>query len=43
MGVGLVAPHPRPGSRGCTIAFVHPKAALGVLVELVEDPSLGPA
>ena len=42
-GVRVVDDHPRPGSRGCTIAFVHPKAALGVLVELVEDPSLGPA
>jgi methylmalonyl-CoA/ethylmalonyl-CoA epimerase len=41
-GVRVVDDHPRPGSRGCTIAFVHPKSALGVLVELVEDPSLGP-
>jgi methylmalonyl-CoA/ethylmalonyl-CoA epimerase len=39
-GVRLVDDHPRPGSRGCTIAFVHPKAAMGVLVELVEDPTL---
>ena len=28
---------PRPGSRGTTVAFVHPKGALGVLVELVEE------
>ena len=39
-GVRLVDDHPRRGSRGCTIGFVHPKAAMGVLVELVEDPSL---
>jgi methylmalonyl-CoA/ethylmalonyl-CoA epimerase len=32
--------HPRPGSRGCMVAFLHPKGAMGVLVELVEDPSL---
>jgi methylmalonyl-CoA/ethylmalonyl-CoA epimerase len=40
LGVQLVDDHPRPGSRGCTVAFVHPKAAMGVLVELVEDPAL---
>jgi methylmalonyl-CoA/ethylmalonyl-CoA epimerase len=28
---------PRPGSRGTTVAFVHPKGALGTLVELVEE------
>lgn len=39
-GVRLVEDHPRPGSRGCTVAFIHPKAAMGVLVELVEDPTL---
>lgn len=37
-GARLVDDHPRPGSRGCTVAFLHPKSALGVLVELVEDP-----
>lgn len=37
-GVRLVDDHPRPGSRGCTVAFVHPAGALGVLVELVGDP-----
>lgn len=37
-GVQLVDDHPRRGSRGCTIAFVHPRGAMGVLVELVEDP-----
>lgn len=40
LGVRIVEDHPRPGSRGCTVAFIHPKAAMGVLVELVEDPSL---
>ncbi|CAN5822718.1 methylmalonyl-CoA epimerase [soil metagenome] len=39
-GIRLVDDHPRRGSRGCTIAFVHPKSAMGVLVELVEDPTL---
>ncbi|HTT87610.1 MAG TPA: methylmalonyl-CoA epimerase [Acidimicrobiales bacterium] len=28
---------PRPGSRGTTVAFVHPKGALGTLVELVQE------
>ncbi len=28
---------PRPGSRGTTVAFVHPKGAFGVLTELVQE------
>jgi methylmalonyl-CoA/ethylmalonyl-CoA epimerase len=28
---------PRPGSRGTTVAFVHPKSSFGTLVELVEE------
>lgn len=28
---------PRPGSRGTTVAFVHPKTALGTLIELVQE------
>jgi methylmalonyl-CoA/ethylmalonyl-CoA epimerase len=28
---------PRPGSRGTTVAFVHPKTAFGTLIELVEE------
>lgn len=40
-GIRLVDDHPRPGSRGCTIAFLHPRSAMGVLVELVEDPTRG--
>ena len=35
-GVRLVDETPRPGSRGTTIAFVHPKGMEGVLVELVQ-------
>ena len=29
---------PRPGSRGTTVAFVHPKGSFGTLIELVEEP-----
>jgi methylmalonyl-CoA epimerase len=28
---------PRPGSRGTTVAFIHPKTAYGTLIELVEE------
>ena len=28
---------PRPGSRGTTVAFIHPKDALGTLIELVQE------
>ena len=28
---------PRPGSRGTTVAFVHPKSAFGALIELVQE------
>lgn len=37
-GVELIDQEPRPGSRGTTIAFVHPKAMGGVLIELVQVP-----
>ena len=37
-GVPLVDETPRAGSRGTTIAFVHPKGFRGVLVELVQEP-----
>jgi methylmalonyl-CoA epimerase len=30
---------PRPGSRGTTVAFVHPKGSFGTLIELVEEGS----
>jgi methylmalonyl-CoA epimerase len=35
-GVELIDQEPRPGAHGTMVAFVHPKAANGVLVELVE-------
>ncbi len=28
---------PRPGSRGTTVAFVHPRAICGTLIELVQE------
>jgi methylmalonyl-CoA epimerase len=37
-GVRLVDEAPRRGSRGTSIAFVHPKDMGGVLVELVQHP-----
>ena len=30
---------PRPGSRGTTVAFVHPKGSFGTLIELVQEPA----
>ena len=40
-GVHIIDAAPRPGSRGTTVFFVHPKtmdeAALGYLVEVVEE------
>jgi methylmalonyl-CoA/ethylmalonyl-CoA epimerase len=40
-GVPLVDEKPRAGSRGTTVAFVHPKGFAGVLVELVQEGSGG--
>ena len=37
-GVPLVDEAPRPGAGGCRVAFVHPKGAAGVLLELKEAP-----
>jgi methylmalonyl-CoA/ethylmalonyl-CoA epimerase len=37
-GFHLIDKAPRPGSRGTTVFFVHPKS-LGVLMEIVEDPA----
>lgn len=34
-GVPLIDQHPRPGARGHHVAFLHPKAMGGILVELV--------
>jgi methylmalonyl-CoA/ethylmalonyl-CoA epimerase len=42
IGVPLIDETPRAGARGHKVAFVHPKATGGVLVELVE-PSHTPA
>jgi methylmalonyl-CoA epimerase len=36
-GARVIDEHPRPGSRGTTVAFVHPKAAFGTLIELVQE------
>jgi len=36
-GVELIDEHPRPGGGGHLVAFVHPRATGGVLVELIED------
>jgi methylmalonyl-CoA/ethylmalonyl-CoA epimerase len=35
-GVPLIDKEPRPGARGHLVAFLHPKAMNGTLVELVE-------
>ena len=40
-GVELVGEAPRPGAGGCRVAFVHPSAATGVLLELKEAPPTG--
>ena len=37
-GVRTVDDAPKPGSRGTKVAFVHPSATGGVLLELVEHP-----
>ena len=36
-GGRLIDEVPRPGSRGTTIAFVHPKGSFGTLIELVQE------
>lgn len=37
-GAMLIDSQPRPGSHGSRVAFVHPRSAGGVLLELVECP-----
>jgi methylmalonyl-CoA epimerase len=37
-GVNLIDEKPRVGASGAGIAFLHPKSAYGVLVELCENP-----
>jgi methylmalonyl-CoA/ethylmalonyl-CoA epimerase len=39
LGVRLVDERPRRGSRGTSIAFIHPTAVGGTLVELVQLPA----
>jgi len=41
-GVRLVDEEPRPGAEGALVAFIHPSAAHGVLVELKEMPAPQP-
>jgi len=36
-GARVVDEHPRTGSRGTTVAFLHPKTSQGTLIELVEE------
>jgi methylmalonyl-CoA epimerase len=36
-GGRVIDEEPRPGSRGTTVAFVHPKGAFGTLIELVQE------
>jgi methylmalonyl-CoA/ethylmalonyl-CoA epimerase len=38
-GARLIDEEPRIGAGGCRIAFVHPAASGGVLIELVEKKS----
>lgn len=35
--IRMIDEHPRPGSRGASIAFIHPKSVGGVLVEIVQE------
>lgn len=37
MGGRVLDEAPRPGSRGTTVAFVHPKTSFGTLIELVQE------
>ncbi len=43
LGVQLIDEAPRVGAGGCLVAFVHPQAAGGVLLELVEETGDGHA
>lgn len=36
-GATPIDSEPRPGSRGTTVAFIHPKGAFGTLIELVQE------
>ncbi|MEP6706011.1 MAG: methylmalonyl-CoA epimerase [Pyrinomonadaceae bacterium] len=39
-GARLIDEAPRPGAGGCLVAFIHPSATGGVLIELVEQPNI---
>ncbi len=36
-GARAIDAEPRPGSRGTTVAFLHPKTGFGTLIELVQE------
>jgi methylmalonyl-CoA epimerase len=36
-GARVIDETPRPGSRGTTVAFIHPKGSFGTLIELVQE------
>jgi methylmalonyl-CoA epimerase len=36
-GATAIDKTPRPGSRGTTVAFMHPKGSFGTLIELVQE------
>jgi methylmalonyl-CoA/ethylmalonyl-CoA epimerase len=44
-GFNIIDKAPRPGSRGTTVFFLHPKSRaenpFGILIEVVEDPGSG--
>lgn len=42
-GVRTIDETPRPGAGGCQVAFLHPKGAGGVLIELSQPPEGGSA
>ena len=41
-GVELIDKKPRRGAHGRSVAFIHPKSASGVLIELVEIQAVSP-
>ena len=36
-GASVIDQQPRPGSRNTTVAFIHPRASFGTLIELVQE------
>ena len=40
-GARAIDQAPRPGSRGTTVAFLHPKTGFGTLIELVQEGTGG--